>query len=134
MPPRISIVIPCYRDAEQIPTILDRMGSVMDALEGGSELILVDDGSPDGTGARAIELIKGFRHPARVVRLARNFGQHPAVFAGLAHARGKIAVTLDSDFQYPPEEIAMLADAVSPEWPVVSGVRRNRRDKLIRRK
>ena len=72
------------------------------------ELVLVDDGGLDRTGERAIELDTTYPHAATVVRLARNFGQHPAVFAGLAHARGERVVTLDSDLQYPPEEIPHL--------------------------
>ena len=61
--------------------------------------------------------------PTTVVQLSRNFGQHPAVFAGLAEARGDIVVTMDSDLQYPPEAIPSLLAELSPATPVVSGRR-----------
>ena len=73
---------------------------------------------------RAIELARDFSHPTSVVRLSRNFGQHPAVFAGFEVSRGDVVVTLDSDLQYPPEEIPRLIEQLSPpEYPVVSGFR-----------
>jgi undecaprenyl-phosphate 4-deoxy-4-formamido-L-arabinose transferase len=67
------------------------------------------------------------------VRLARNFGQHPAVFAGLQHARGERVATLDSDLQYPPEELPAMLGLVSDEYPVVSGYRADRRDPFARK-
>jgi undecaprenyl-phosphate 4-deoxy-4-formamido-L-arabinose transferase len=130
--PSISIVIPLYRDESTLPGILERLGPVMAALPP-SELVLVNDGSPDRTGIVAAELIRSFPHPATVVSLSRNFGQHPAVFAGFEHARGEIVVTLDSDLQYRPEEIGRLVGELSPEFPVVSGYRAERADPFVRR-
>jgi undecaprenyl-phosphate 4-deoxy-4-formamido-L-arabinose transferase len=129
----VSIVVPCYRDEDNLEPLLERLGPVMSGLVGASELVLVDDGSPDRTGARAIELARDFAHPVTVVRLARNFGQHPAVFAGLGHARGSVVVTMDSDLQYAPEDIPLLIEALSPEYPVASGYREQRRDPWRRR-
>jgi undecaprenyl-phosphate 4-deoxy-4-formamido-L-arabinose transferase len=131
--PELSIVIPLYRDEDALEAIFDRCGAVLDAIDGGGELVLVDDGGLDRATPRAIEQARGFRHPTTVVRLARNFGQHPAVFAGLAHARGRRVATLDSDLQYPPEEIPRLLEAMSDEYPVVSGARDERRDPFVRR-
>ena len=105
----------------------------MSRLTGTTELILVDDGSPDLTARRAREAAEGFAHPAIVVRLTRNFGQHPAVMAGFEHCSGEVILTMDSDLQYPPEQIPLLLDALSDEHPVVSGVRETRRDPLLRR-
>jgi undecaprenyl-phosphate 4-deoxy-4-formamido-L-arabinose transferase len=132
-PIALSVVIPCYRDENGMQAIFDRLAPVLDAVDGEAELILVDDGSPDRTGERAIALAEGYRHPVTVVRLLRNFGQHPAVFAGLAHARGRVVVTMDSDLQYPPEEIPKLVDGLSDGTPVVSGYRADRQDRWIRR-
>ncbi len=129
----LSIVIPLYRDERALPDIFDRCGPILDAQEDGGELVLVDDGGLDRTTPVALELAKGFRHPTTIVRLTRNFGQHPAVFAGLAHARGNRVVTLDSDLQYPPEEIPKLLAELSSEFPVVSGYRAERRDPFMRR-
>jgi undecaprenyl-phosphate 4-deoxy-4-formamido-L-arabinose transferase len=131
--PRLSLVIPLYRDEDALERIFARCEPVLDEVEGGGELVLVDDGGFYRTTARALELARAARHPTTVVRLARNFGQHAAVFAGLAHARGTAVATLDSDLQYPPEELPAMLRELSPEYPVVSGYRANRRDPLVRR-
>jgi undecaprenyl-phosphate 4-deoxy-4-formamido-L-arabinose transferase len=129
----LSIVIPLYRDQDALAAIFERCGPILDEQPDGGELVLVDDGGLDLTTPRAVELAERFGHPTTVVRLMRNFGQHPAVFAGLANARGERVVTLDSDLQYPPEEIPKLLSELSPDYPVVSGYRANRRDPLFRR-
>jgi undecaprenyl-phosphate 4-deoxy-4-formamido-L-arabinose transferase len=129
----VSIVIPCYRDEDNLAPLLERLEPVMGGLSGQAELVLVDDGSPDRTWLRAIQLAQTFLHPVTVVRLARNFGQHPAVFAGLAQARGRVVVTMDSDLQYAPEDIPLLLAALSADHPVASGYRENRRDPWRRR-
>lgn len=129
----LSIVIPLYRDEDSLEPVFERCRPVLDSIPGGGELVLVDDGGLDRTTPRAAALAADYPHPTTIVRLARNFGQHPAVFAGLAHTQGEVVVTLDSDLQYPPEEIPTLLTAVSPEFPVVSGYRVDRRDPLVRR-
>lgn len=131
--PRLSLVIPLYRDEAALEQIFARCEPVLEGVEGGGELVLVDDGGFDRTTARALELARTARHPTTVIRLARNFGQHAAVFAGLAHARGAAVATLDSDLQYPPEELPAMLRELSPEYPVVSGYRANRRDPFLRR-
>jgi undecaprenyl-phosphate 4-deoxy-4-formamido-L-arabinose transferase len=131
--PALSLVIPLYRDEAALEQIFARCKPVMDGIAGGAELVLVDDGGLDRTTPRALELARDFPHPTTVVRLARNFGQHAAVFAGLAQARGDAVATLDSDLQYPPEEIPAMLAALSPDHPVVSGYRADRRDPLARR-
>jgi undecaprenyl-phosphate 4-deoxy-4-formamido-L-arabinose transferase len=129
----VSIVVPCYRDEENLPILFERLGEVVESAGWQAELVIVDDGSPDRTGLLAEELARTFRHPVVVVRLLRNFGQHAAVYAGLAEARGRIVVTMDSDLQYPPEEIPRLVANIGPQVSVVSGFRANRRDPLPRR-
>ena len=133
---RLSLVIPLYRDEDGLEPIFERCGALLDE-HGPGELVLVDDGGLDRTTPRAAALAADYRHPVCIVRLARNFGQHPAVFAGLAHARGDIVVTMDSDLQYPPEEVPLLLAALDDEHPVASGSRADRRDpwprKLITR-
>jgi undecaprenyl-phosphate 4-deoxy-4-formamido-L-arabinose transferase len=131
--PGLSLVIPLYRDEDALEQIFARCAPVLDAVEGGGELVLVDDGGFDRTTPRALELARTMRHPTTVLRLARNFGQHAAVFAGLAHARGAAVATLDSDLQYPPEEIPAMLRELSPHYPVVSGYREHRRDPFFRR-
>lgn len=125
-------MIPLYRDESALDAILERCAPVLERYAP-AELVLVDDGGgADRTTTRAISLAGNYPHAVTVVRLARNFGQHPAVFAGLEHARGDIVVTLDSDLQYPPEDIPKLVDRVTPEVPVVSGYRADRRDPFPR--
>jgi undecaprenyl-phosphate 4-deoxy-4-formamido-L-arabinose transferase len=127
------VVIPLYRDEAALDAIFARCGRMMEAIDGGAELVLVDDGGLDRTTPRALELARAFPHPTTVVRLSRNFGQHAAVFAGLAHARGAAVATLDSDLQYPPEDLPGMLEHLSPAYPVVSGYRANRQDPFGRR-
>jgi undecaprenyl-phosphate 4-deoxy-4-formamido-L-arabinose transferase len=131
--PGLSIVIPLYRDQDALAEIFARCDPILSEQPQGGELVLVDDGGLDLTTPRALELARNFAHPTTVVCLTRNFGQHPATYAGLEHARGERVVTLDSDLQYPPEEIPKLLAELSPEHPVVSGYRAERRDPLARR-
>lgn len=130
--PGLSIVIPLYRDEEALEEIFRRCRPILDDA-GGGELVLVDDGGLDEAAPRAREMAADYPHPVVVVRLSRNFGQHPAVFAGLAHSTGSRVATLDSDLQYPPEDLPALLAELSDRYPVVSGYRQNRRDPFFRR-
>jgi undecaprenyl-phosphate 4-deoxy-4-formamido-L-arabinose transferase len=130
--PALSIVIPLYRDESALAEIFRRCQPVLDGA-GNGELVLVDDGGLDDATPLAREMAEGYPHRVVVVRLARNFGQHPAVFAGLAHSTGERVATLDSDLQYPPEEIPAMLELISDRYPVVSGYRQNRRDPFARR-
>lgn len=130
--PSLSIVIPLYKDEAALEEIFSRCQPVLDEV-GGGELVLVDDGGFDATTPKARKLAESYPHPVVVVRLARNFGQHPAVFAGLEHSSGERVVTLDSDLQYPPEEIPAMLAELSDQYPVVSGYRRDRSDPALRR-
>ncbi|MFL6039733.1 MAG: glycosyltransferase family 2 protein, partial [Gaiellaceae bacterium] len=108
-----------------------RTVSALDAFGRSYELIFVDDGSTDATFAELTRL-----HAAdgrvRAVRFKRNFGQHPAMHAGLARARGDIIVTMDGDLQNAPEDIPRLVEAVEAGNDVASGRRRARKDPLGR--
>ena len=116
-------------------TLLNEQGSVEElyrrtvtALDGKPfELILVDDGSTDGTWA-AVETLHAADPRVRAVRFKRNFGQHPAMHAGLARARGEIVVTMDGDLQNEPEDIPRLVAAVEDGADVASGRRVARKD------
>ena len=91
------------------------------------ELILVDDGSSDGTWAE-IERLHAADHRIRAVRFKRNFGQHPAMHAGLSRARAEIVITMDGDLQNAPEDIPLLVAAVEAGADVASGRRAARHD------
>lgn len=133
MNPRlISLVIPVYNEQKNLPELIQRCLAVGADLSGDFELILVDDGSSDASA----DLIGEFadKEPEHVVAvlLNRNYGQHAAVLAGMAEARGDVVVTLDADLQNPPEEIPKLLEAIRGGCDVAAGVRQRRRDSRFR--
>jgi undecaprenyl-phosphate 4-deoxy-4-formamido-L-arabinose transferase len=104
--PALSIVIPVYNGAESV-------GELCDALErleiaGGHEIVLVNDGSPDNSLEICRQIVARARIPITLVDLARNYGEHNAVMAGLRHASGAHVITMDDDLQNPPEEVTRL--------------------------
>jgi polyisoprenyl-phosphate glycosyltransferase len=105
--PRLSIVVPLRDEEEMLAVLVGRLAAVLDELEGGWEVILVDDGSRDGTYGLAVEL-HGRDPRFRVLRLSRGFGHQIALSAGLDLARGQAVVTMDGDLQHPPEVIPEL--------------------------
>jgi dolichol-phosphate mannosyltransferase/undecaprenyl-phosphate 4-deoxy-4-formamido-L-arabinose transferase len=107
----ISVVIPVYRSGECLPELLRQLCGELDGMRRSYEIILVDDGSPDGTWQVIRELAEGYRC-VRAVQLMRNRGQVFATLCGLSHARGKIVVTMDDDLQHPPGEIPKLLAAL----------------------
>jgi len=107
--PTLSVVIPLYRSAATIGRVVAAIETL--EVEGGLEIILVNDGSPDDTWDVCRRLQETARVPLVLVDLARNFGEHNAVLAGLRLARGAWVVTMDDDGQNPPSEIAHLLGA-----------------------
>jgi polyisoprenyl-phosphate glycosyltransferase len=105
--PRFSVVIPLRNEEELLPELVDRLSRVLEALDGTWEVILVDDGSTDGTYGLAVEA-HGRDSRFKVVRLSRGFGHQIALSAGLDLARGDAVVTMDGDLQHPPETIPEL--------------------------
>jgi undecaprenyl-phosphate 4-deoxy-4-formamido-L-arabinose transferase len=129
--PDLSVVVTLYNEAGSLEELYRR---TVAALVGGSrsfELIFVDDGSTDGTFA-ALERLHKADSRIRAVRFKRNFGQHPAMHAGLSRARGDVVVTMDGDLQNEPEDIPRLVEAIEAGYDVASGRRRARKDPLGR--
>jgi undecaprenyl-phosphate 4-deoxy-4-formamido-L-arabinose transferase len=126
--PLVSVVVPIYNEEDVLAQLFERLYVSMDNLGSPYEIVLVDDGSRD----RSAELIRAQfdRRPAHtsVVFLAFNVGQHMAILAGFAHARGERVVTLDADLQNPPEEIGKLLREMDRGHDYVGGVRRDRQD------
>lgn len=123
--PKLSVVVTVYNEARNVDELYAR---AVAALDGDSfELLFVDDGSTDGTFAK-LEQLHARDHRVRAVRLKRNFGQHPAMHAGLSRARGEILVTMDGDLQNSPEDIPRLVAAVEAGSDVASGRRGARYD------
>jgi undecaprenyl-phosphate 4-deoxy-4-formamido-L-arabinose transferase len=127
MSPEISVVVTLYNEAGTTGEVVRRTVATLDGLGRPWELIFVDDGSTDATWA-AVELANAADERIRGVRLKRNFGQHPAMHAGLVRARGDVLVTMDGDLQNAPEDIPKLVAAVDAGVDVASGRRNARRD------
>jgi undecaprenyl-phosphate 4-deoxy-4-formamido-L-arabinose transferase len=125
--PTISVVIPLYNEAASIPELYRRAVESLETTALAFELIFVDDGSTDSTFAE-LERIHAADGRVRAVRLKRNFGQHPAMHAGLVRARGEILMTMDGDLQNAPEDLPLLVAAVESGTDVASGTRAARQD------
>ncbi len=125
--PEISVVVTLYNEVESLDELFRRTIAALEPLARPLELIFVDDGSSDGTFA-ALERLHAADDRVRAVRFKRNFGQHPAMHAGLARARGGIVVTMDGDLQNAPEDIPKLVAAVDAGNDVASGRRLARHD------
>jgi len=130
-PPLLSAVVPAYNEVESLPSLLAELRTALDATQRSWELVLVDDGSTDGTAA--LLLSEAASDPRLViVRFEKNAGQSAALAAGLARARGDVVVTLDADLQNDPADIPTLLAALAGA-DVVSGVRAKRNDSWVRR-
>jgi undecaprenyl-phosphate 4-deoxy-4-formamido-L-arabinose transferase len=125
--PDVSIVVTLFNEAGSVEELYRRAVAAIDTDPWTFELIFVDDGSTDGTFA-VLERLHDADPRVRAVRFKRNFGQHPAMHAGLVRARGDIVVTMDGDLQNSPEDIPRLVEAVEAGNDVASGRRRARKD------
>lgn len=130
--PDISIVSPIYGCRGCLEDLLDRIAAVLAPRNQTFEVILVDDASPDGAWSRILELAKT-RPWLRGIRLARNFGQHYAIAAGIEHAGGAIVVVMDCDLQDVPEEIPNLVDSLGDGVEVAFAQRSQRQDSWSKR-
>lgn len=131
---RISIVIPVYNEAENLPILHDSLAKNLTESSLLWEVIYVDDGSRDKSLAVLEDLaVKDAQH-VTVVSFRRNFGQTAAIAAGIDHAQGDVIVLMDADLQNDPVDIPMMVGKIKEGYDVVSGWRVNRQDKLITRK
>jgi undecaprenyl-phosphate 4-deoxy-4-formamido-L-arabinose transferase len=129
--PDVSIVVTVFNEAASVEELYRRTVAALEPGPRTFELIFVDDGSTDGTFAVLERLHEGDSR-VRAVRFKRNFGQHPAMHAGLSRARGDVVVTMDGDLQNQPEDIPRLVEAVEAGNDVASGRRLARKDPLGR--
>ena len=104
--PSVSFVIPLFNTGKGLPRLLAAFESL--ELDESWELILVDDGSTDGSAQKAAQMIRLIKKPITLVELARNFGEHAAVLQGYRHARGEYVINLDDDLQNPVTEAVKL--------------------------
>src|SRR3954447_12053859 len=132
--PTVSVVVTIFNEERSIPALVSRLRDTLDAWGRSWEAVLVDDGSSDGS--RALLRAEQARDArVRVILLKRNFGQHPAMAAGMAAARGGIVVTMDGDLQNDPADVPKLVTAIEEQGvEVASGRRGGRADALMSRK
>jgi undecaprenyl-phosphate 4-deoxy-4-formamido-L-arabinose transferase len=130
--PEVSIVIPVYNEESVLPQLFERLYKSLDALGRTCEILFIDDGSAD----RSVAMLRAQHRQrpdiTRVIVLAGNFGQHNAILAGFAHARGAFVITLDADLQNPPEEIANVLAAMDKGHDYVGTIRLARQDSWFR--
>src|ERR1044071_1493399 len=124
----LSIVGPAYNEERHVDRLYLRLQEVLERFPAAEipawEIVIVDDGSADGTWAR-IEELNGRDARVRGVRLARHFGHQSALIAGLAAARGRAVITMDADLQHPPEVIPELVSKWQQGFKIVHGLRRD---------
>lgn len=130
--PEISVVVPVFNEAPNLERLHAELTAALEPLGRAYEVIAVDDGSRDESFS-VMRKIHAADPRFRVVRLARNFGQNPALYAGFAQARGTVVVTIDADLQNPPAEIPKLLAKLEEGYDVVQGWRERRKDNPLRR-
>jgi len=128
-----SIIVPIYNEVENIRPLVAQVTEVMDGLSGVSELILIDDGSSDGSAELLDQLASGDERLV-VVHFRKNYGQTAAMQAGLETARGEYLVTLDGDLQNEPSDIPRMLEQLEAGYDLVHGWRKHRQDTLVTRK
>ena len=133
MAPDLSVVIPLHDEEPNLSPLHRELTGALGAWGRPYELVLVDDGSTDGTFETLKALAAGDPH-VRVVALRRNFGQTAAFAAGFAHARGRIIATSDGDLQNDPRDLPMMVARLEEGHDIVCGWRRQRRDPWLTRR
>jgi glycosyltransferase involved in cell wall biosynthesis len=126
----LSVVVPVMNEEDNIPPLLEAVHNALAHFD--YEIILVDDGSTDGTRKKILEHAD---ERTVLVELRKNYGQSTAMTAGIDHARGKFIAMLDGDLQNDPTDIPFMLELMKKEdWDVVAGNRKNRKDGMFLRK
>lgn len=131
--PDISVVIPAYNEEDSILPLAQSLHDVLVTMGRSFEVIFVDDGSTDGTPVRFDQILQLDRR-VRVIQLATNAGQTPALCAGFDHSEGRYIVAMDADLQNDPTDIPRIIDQLDAGYDVVSGWRRQRKDTFFSRR
>jgi glycosyltransferase involved in cell wall biosynthesis len=131
----LSVVIPLFQERENVAPLIERVHQGLLDFSRRWELILVDDGSRDGTGTELFRLAAHYGPHVRVIRFRRNFGQTAAMQAGFDAARGTLIASLDGDLQNDPADIPRLVDELlRRDLDLLQGWRKDRKDALLLRK
>lgn len=127
-----SVVIPVYNSEQTLQDLCVRINDVMREF-GTFEMILVDDGSVDGSWKQLLMLKQKFSDSLTIIRLSKNFGQHNAITCGFSFAKGEQIITMDDDLQHPPEEIRKLVQRKSEtKADLVYGIPKDRKHSALR--
>jgi glycosyltransferase involved in cell wall biosynthesis len=129
----LSLVVPIYNEKENLPLLMDAINAALLPLKKTWEVILVDDGSKDGSLEVLEDIAKNDPKHVRVVVFRRNFGQTAAIAAGIDHSVGDVIVLLDADLQNDPADIPMLLAKLDEGYDLVSGWRKDRKDNRLTR-
>src|ERR1700754_343654 len=131
--PDISVFLPVFNEEPNLRPLHVKLDEALKSLNRSAEIVYVDDGSTDGS----LDILReiALSDPrVRVVALRRNYGQTAAMGAGIDAARGKVLIPMDADLQNDPADIKRLLDKLDEGYDVVSGWRKNRKDKMVSRK
>jgi glycosyltransferase involved in cell wall biosynthesis len=128
----VSLVLPVYNEEDNVEPLYEALAATMESLPLPCEVVLVNDGSSDDTAARLDALVQRDSRFV-VIHLRRNFGQTAAMAAGFDHVTGDVVVAMDADLQNDPADIPKLLDKMREGYDVVSGWRRDRKDKWLTR-
>ena len=129
----LSVIVPLYNEEDCVTPLYEAIVKAVDTMKIDYEMLFVDDGSKDNTVAVASQLAAKDKR-LRIIKFRRNYGQTPAMAAGIDNARGKILVTMDGDLQNDPDDIPELIRKIEEGYDIVVGWRHKRQDKLITRK
>lgn len=129
----LSLIIPVYNEFESLPHLHQAIQQALDPLQVHWEVVLVDDGSTDGSQKVLEEMASADPEHITVVLLRRNFGQTAAIAAGIDHSIGDVVVLSDADLQNDPADIPMMLEKIGEGYDVVSGWRINRQDTFLTR-
>lgn len=127
----ISVVIPVYNGEKSLRELYERLSAELSAICRRYEIIMVDDGSRDGSFS-AMSRIHFTDKAVKLIRLDGNFGQQNAIMCGLRHAVGDYLVTMDDDLQHPPEEIGKLIEKLEEGFDVVYGIPEDKKHSAFR--
>jgi glycosyltransferase involved in cell wall biosynthesis len=130
---KVSVVVPVFNEEGNLRKLVAELQSVLDGAGLNYELLLIDDGSTDRSPSLLKELAADLPQ-IKIILLRRNFGQTAAMAAGFDHARGEVIVPMDGDLQNDPRDIPRLLEKIEEGYDVVSGWRRDRKDKMISRR
>lgn len=131
--PDVSVFLPVYNEEPNLRPLHAKLDEALKTLGRTAEIVYVDDGSSDGS-LKILREIAQFDPRVRVIALRRNYGQTAAMAAGIDAAKGKVLIPMDADLQNDPADIARLLEKLDKGYDVVSGWRKNRKDKMITRK